>query len=121
MFELNYHTIIQSLAVLISSIAIIFTLFKKKKMTFNEVKGGLPILGQVFTMTKGSPWDVMDNWVQQYGLTYSFLLFNNNCLCVADPALLSVILQTKLSSFRKDVEFTYKPFMVLLGNYLFFF
>jgi cytochrome P450 len=80
------------------------------------VQGGLPFIGMVATMIKGSPWDTMTGWMLKYGKVYRFRLFGSLPLVVADPALLKVILSTKLSSFRKDVDWTYKPFMVLLGK-----
>ena len=51
-----------------------------------------------------------------YGLIYRFHLFGSDCVCVADPELLKVMLQTKLEIYKKDLEWTYKPFLVLLGS-----
>ena len=80
------------------------------------VKGGLPFFGHVFTMLKGSPWDSMAKWVGEYGRIYKVLLFGSEAIFVADPALLKVVLQTKLNTFKKDLAWTYKPFLVILGN-----
>jgi cytochrome P450 len=80
------------------------------------VKGGLPFFGHVFTMLKGSPWDSMAQWVLEYGTIYKVHLFGSEAIFVADPALLKVVLQTKLNTFKKDLVWTYKPFLVLLGN-----
>lgn len=85
-------------------------------MTFPKVKGGYPIFGQVFDMLKGSPWNMLTAWSKKYGPTYVFHLFGSDCLSVADPELLKVILHSKLAVFKKDTVFTYKPFMVLLGK-----
>ena len=35
---------------------------------------------------------------------------------MSDPALLTEILQTKLNNFKKDKQWTYKPFLEILGN-----
>eukprot|EP00981_Chlorochromonas_danica_P014356 scaffold7822_cov179-Ochromonas_danica.AAC.17 len=67
-------------------------------------------------MVKGSPWDTMAAWVRQYGTICQFHLFGSDAICLADPELLKIVLQTKLHSFQKDVEWTYRPFMVLLGS-----
>ena len=99
---------------------IIFTLFKarRKRIGFNvpTVKGGLPFFGMVFTMLKGSPWDTMAGWAKEYGSIFSFHLFGNDSLCVSDPKLLHYILNTKMSVFKKDLDWVYSPFMVILGN-----
>lgn len=86
------------------------------KKVIPSVKGGFPFFGQVFDMIKGSPWDTMSEWVSQYGMIYKFHLFGSDAICVSDPALLEIVLNHKQVVFRKDLEWTYKPFMVLLGN-----
>eukprot|EP01033_Poteriospumella_lacustris_P009179 gene9179-6605_t len=65
---------------------------------------------------KGSAWDKFAEWVPQYGKIFSVSIFTSEMICVADPAILKVVLQTKMNSFMKDREWTYKPFLVLLGN-----
>ena len=81
-----------------------------------QVRDGLPFFGHVFTMLKGSPWDQMARWAVEYGTFYKLHLFGSDAYVVSDPELLKIVLQTKLSVFKKDVAWTYKPFMVLLGN-----
>jgi cytochrome P450 len=81
-----------------------------------QIRNGLPFFGHVFTMLKGSPWDQMARWAVEYGTFYKLHLFGSDAYVVSDPELLKIILQTKLSIFKKDVAWTYKPFMVLLGN-----
>jgi cytochrome P450 len=80
------------------------------------VKGGLPFFGMVFEMLKGSPWDTMSQWVLKYGKIYKFSLFGSNAVVVADPELLKVILKEEFRIFKKDLEWTYQPFLVILGN-----
>jgi cytochrome P450 len=91
-------------------------LLRAKSDNIPMVDGGLPFFGHVFTMMKGSPWDTMSEWTNKYGTICKFHLFGSDAICVADPSLLKIILQTKLNSFKKDVDWTYKPFMVLLGS-----
>jgi len=67
-------------------------------------------------MLEGSPWDVMTRWVIRYGMIYKFHLFGSDCVCVSDPALLKVLLQTNYLNFKKDLKWTYKPFMAILGS-----
>jgi cytochrome P450 len=95
---------------------IVFNFLTSKRTNIPAVKGGYPFFGQVFTMIKGSPWDTMTEWALKYGRVYRFILFGYESVVVSDPGLLKTILFTKLSCFRKDTDWTYKPFMVLLGN-----
>lgn len=44
--------------------------FGKKNMTMPLVEDGVPFLGQVFVMLKGSPWDTMTAWQGKYGMIY---------------------------------------------------
>jgi cytochrome P450 len=80
------------------------------------VSGGVPYLGNALSMTSGSPWDTMTGWAAKYGRVYVFRLFGSDCLCISDAELLKVILQTKQSIFKKDLEWVYRPFLVILGN-----
>jgi cytochrome P450 len=81
-----------------------------------RVGSGYPFFGQVFTMLKGSPWDQMALWAVEYGTIYILHLFGSDSYVVSDPELLKIIMQTKMSIFKKDVAWTYKPFLVILGN-----
>jgi len=94
------------------------TLWQRKlaKMTMPKVRNGLPIIGQVINMLKTSPWDVMTDWANTYGSLYQFNIFGKTCVTVSDPTLIKEILHTKMSKFAKDTEFTYRPFISLLGT-----
>lgn len=89
---------------------------KRRPRGIPTVKGGLPIFGHVATLMAGSAWDKFAEWVPKYGMIFRVGIFTSEMICVADPAILKVVLQTKLNSFKKDTEWTYKPFLVLLGN-----
>jgi cytochrome P450 len=89
---------------------------RRTKMNAPNVGGGVFFFGQVFKMLHGSPWLVFKEWSRTYGPIATFHLFGSNALLVSDPDLLRVILQTKVHIFRKDVEWVYKPFLVILGN-----
>jgi cytochrome P450 len=100
-------------------LAILYLNFEKERKKVKgipQVKGGLPVFGHVLTLLKGSAWDKFASWVPKYGRIFSVNIFTREIVCIADPAVLKVILQTKLNSFLKDREWTYKPFLVLLGN-----
>ncbi len=92
------------------------TLFKSKDDNIPSVQGGLPFFGHVFTMLKGTPWGTMADWMLEYGGIYKFRLFGSDAIAISDPKLLAVVLNHKMSTFKKDLAWTYKPFLVILGN-----
>jgi cytochrome P450 len=89
---------------------------KVRRMNMPVVPGGLPFLGQVLELIRMPPWDLMVQWMERLGPIYRFTLFGESCVVVADPALLREVLQTSMKAFQKDLDFTYKPFMPLLGT-----
>lgn len=103
---------------LLSYIGLLLVQSRQKRLGFNvpSVVGGLPFFGMVFQMLKGSPWDTMASWAQEYGHVFSFHIFGSDSLCVSDPKVLHYILHTKMSVFKKDVDWVYAPFMAILGN-----
>ena len=76
------------------------------------VKGGIPFFGHVFQLLHGSVWDLMTDWMLQYGTVFKFHLFGSDMICISDPEILKIMLSTKLSMFKKDTLWTYRPFMV---------
>ena len=107
-----------ALAVVFGLIVIKFMQFLSRPRLLNvpRVEGGWPFLGQVFEMLKGSPWDVMTEWSHKYGGIYTFHLFGSDAICISDGDLLKEVLHTQMPTFKKDTAWTYKPFLVLLGN-----
>lgn len=86
------------------------------RMNMPVVPGGLPFFGQVLELIRLPPWDLMVQWMERLGPIYRFTLFGESCVVVADPELLREVLQTSMKAFQKDLGFTYKPFMPLLGT-----
>eukprot|EP01035_Chromulina_nebulosa_P040475 gene40475-54735_t len=80
------------------------------------VKGGIPFFGHVFDLLHGSAWDLMTDWMLKYGTVFKFHLFGSDMICISDPEILKIMLSTKLSMFKKDTLWTYRPFMDILGN-----
>lgn len=39
-------------------------------------------------------------------------IFQEQCAVIADPELMKRVLQTNLSNYAKDLDFSYAPFMV---------
>lgn len=88
----------------------------RSKVNMPIVKGGLPYAGNVSSLVAGSPWDVMTAWAMQYGGGYIFHMFGSDAVVISDPDMLKVVLNKKMSVFGKDLKWTYKPFLVILGN-----
>lgn len=97
-------------------IKLIQFLNRPRLLNVPSVKGGWPYLGQVFDMVKGSPWDTMTKWAGEYGGIYTFHLFGSDAICISDCDLLKEVLHTQMPLFKKDTAWTYKPFLVILGN-----
>jgi hypothetical protein len=76
----------------------------------------LPFFGHVFQMIAVTPWDLMTEWHAEYGSVYRFVLFGRNCVSISDPDILKEVLHNKHTIFKKDIPFTYAPFMPLLGQ-----
>jgi cytochrome P450 len=100
------------------SIYILFirSYLRRKQLKMPGVKGGFPIFGQSLELINGSPWNVMTQWAKTYGPIFTFHMFGNDAVVVTDPDLLKIIFQTKLTTFNKDLEWVYAPFLDILGN-----
>lgn len=88
------------------------TYYRRSSKTIPMVKGGIPFFGHVFDLLHGSAWDLMTDWMLKYGTVFKFHLFGSDMICISDPEILKIMLSTKLSMFKKDTLWTYRPFMV---------
>lgn len=106
-------------AAIVLSVCVVLGLlyrFKAAADGIPEVSGGLPILGVALRMIRGAPWDLMSDWATEYGGLYKFFLFGQWCVGVADPVGLEEVMRSKLRCFEKDLGWTYRPFLCLLGT-----
>jgi len=78
--------------------------------------GGLPILGHALILARHTPWDVMARWYEAAGGPVRFTAFTKQLVVIAEPAHLRLVWQTTLRAYCKDQEFTYGPFLPLLGT-----
>ncbi|GKY97402.1 hypothetical protein MPSEU_000698700 [Mayamaea pseudoterrestris] len=76
----------------------------------------LPVLGHALQFLKHRPWDLLMEWHETYGPIVCFRLLGHTNFSIASPALLKVVLQSKIASVKKDIAFTMKPFLVILGT-----
>ena len=56
------------------------------------------------------------DWHLQYGPVFSFTLLGRTCVAISSPTYLRIVLQSKIKNVKKDVEFSYKPFLPILGT-----
>ena len=103
--------------IVVCGLYVLYTAERKRiGMNCPHVAGGTPVVGQALKMLAGSPWISMNDWAKKYGRIFTFHLFGSNAVVVHDPDILKVILQSKVHLFRKDLEWVYQPFLVILGN-----
>ena len=91
-------------------------LLLRAKLNMPVVPSTVPFFGTAFQFMKNSPWDLMEAWHRKYGPIYSFSLLGRTCVAIEDPAFLRDVLQSKIQNVKKDVHFSYKPFLPILGK-----
>eukprot|EP00594_Rhizosolenia_setigera_P017181 CAMPEP_0178960678 /NCGR_PEP_ID=MMETSP0789-20121207/13113_1 /TAXON_ID=3005 /ORGANISM="Rhizosolenia setigera, Strain CCMP 1694" /LENGTH=575 /DNA_ID=CAMNT_0020644085 /DNA_START=71 /DNA_END=1798 /DNA_ORIENTATION=+ len=109
-----------TISILVSLSFILSTKNKIKLLKMNmpiiQPSHFIPFIGSVPDFISNVPWDLMQRWHSQYGPIYQFTLFGRNCVAIASPKLLKVVLQSKIQNVKKDVKFAYKPFLCILGK-----
>ncbi|CEG01432.1 Cytochrome P450, E-class, group I [Ostreococcus tauri] len=82
----------------------------------------VPVLGHTVALFKAvgrypCTWDLFATW----GTTAAprparVQIFQRHCVVVADPELVKRVMQTNLKNYKKDTEFSYEPFLEILGT-----
>lgn len=85
-------------------------------MNMPIVPSSLPFFGHAPLFVTNSPWDLLLKWHQQYGPIFCFVLMGRIVVSVAHPDYLKIALQSKIRHVKKDVNFSMKPFLVILGK-----
>lgn len=79
-----------------------------------------PLLGHGWTFARSPPWDVLRTWHHRHRRSqcsvFFFPLLGRVCVSVACPTFVKAILQAKVACTAKDVQFTLKPFLSILGT-----
>lgn len=76
----------------------------------------IPFFGQAFQFMIHNPWDSMLRWHQKYGPILAFTMMGRTMISLGRADHLKLALQSKIKSVKKDVAFTYQPFLVILGS-----
>lgn len=92
------------------------TMRRRKLKDIPKAPGGLPILGHGITLLRQTPWDLFAKWVLEISPIIRFNIFGEQFVVVAEPKFLKSIWQSNIRAYTKDMTFTYKPFLPLLGT-----
>ena len=76
----------------------------------------LPFIGHGIAFFLESPWNHLLRWHREMGDILIFPLLGRKVVSLANPSHLRLALQSKIRSVKKDVGFTYSPFLVILGK-----
>jgi cytochrome P450 len=80
------------------------------------VPGGIPFLGLAPYLTQGAPWNTFAGWAAKYGSTVMLDVLGTKIIYTTEPKLVRRVFQTNQKNYSKNVAFSYKHFMVLLGR-----
>lgn len=81
------------------------------------VPSPIPVLGLAIAFVVETPWECLKGWHERFGVgIFGFTLLGRTFLSISNPHHLKQVLQSKIRSVKKDVSFTYAPFMVILGK-----
>ncbi len=75
----------------------------------------VPLLGQALILARGCPWEHMYRWVTDKSLVKCRVLHRTGII-VGDPKGLKRVFQTGYKLYDKDLDFSYGPFLPILGT-----
>lgn len=108
--------------VVVSLISLFLTLlhmklrFRLVALKMPIVHSPIPFFGHALAFIVQTPWDTMMQWHKQYGEVFTFSLMGRTMVSLSNPDHMKLVLQSKISAVKKDVGFSYQPFMVILGK-----
>ena len=79
------------------------------------VRGALPILGNMGALVTGSPWDVTEGWLREYGPVVSFQIPGGTWLVTKDLALIRHVLVQNAEGYVKEAT-SFAAFRDVLGG-----
>lgn len=86
------------------------------RMGMPLIPGPIPFLGHALRFLSESPWNIMLKWHSELGDIIVFPLMGRRLVSLANPTHLRAALQSKIKAVKKDVGFSYQPFLVILGR-----
>ena len=76
----------------------------------------VPIFGHALTLMNSVPWDKFCEWKAKVGPVVRVNIMHKELILIDDPPLLKQVFQSRMQRYSKDVDFSYYPFMPLLGT-----
>ena len=115
-----YWEVISLVAVsLISMFLILFHIklrYRLVALKMPIMHSSIPFFGHALAFIVKTPWDSMTQWHKQFGEVLTFTLMGRTMVSLSNPDHMKLVLQSKISAVKKDVGFSYQPFMVILGK-----
>lgn len=93
--------------------------FARRKFVLRRVPKApesVPVLGHALTLMRNVPWDKFCEWKSKCGPVVRVNIMQKELILIDDPALLKQVFQSRMQRYSKDVDFSYYPFMCLLGT-----
>lgn len=87
-----------------------------------RASGHVPIVGHTVALFRavGSypcTWDLFARWGTRAAPKPARVqIFQRHCVVIADPELVKRVMQVNLKNYKKDTEFSYEPFLEILGT-----
>eukprot|EP00227_Mantoniella_beaufortii_P001127 CAMPEP_0197614868 /NCGR_PEP_ID=MMETSP1326-20131121/59742_1 /TAXON_ID=1155430 /ORGANISM="Genus nov. species nov., Strain RCC2288" /LENGTH=498 /DNA_ID=CAMNT_0043183745 /DNA_START=501 /DNA_END=1997 /DNA_ORIENTATION=+ len=84
--------------------------------------GYLPLLGHTVTLFNAvgkypCTWDLFAAWATATApKPVRVQIFTRHCVVIADPSTMKRVMSTNLKNYSKDLEFSYAPFLEVLGT-----
>lgn len=76
----------------------------------------VPFFGHALTLMNNVPWDKFCEWKASSGPVVRVNIMHKELVLIDDPPLLKQVFQSRMQRYSKDVDFSYYPFMPLLGT-----
>ena len=84
--------------------------------------GYLPLIGHTITLFKAvgnypCTWDLFARWATASApKPVRVQIFTRHCVVIADPSMMKRVMSSNLKNYAKDLEFSYAPFLEILGT-----
>ena len=84
--------------------------------------GYLPLIGHTITLFKAvgnypCTWDLFARWSTATApKPVRVQIFTRHCVVIADPSTMKRVMSSNLKNYAKDLEFSYAPFLEILGT-----
>ena len=84
--------------------------------------GYMPFIGHTVPLFKAvgnypCTWDLFATWASKTApKPVRVQIFTRHCVVIADPSTMKRVMSSNMKNYAKDTEFSYAPFLEILGN-----